>query len=369
MKIGARRLQRAGGSGAELWVARFGAGAMVLGGAWLVWNGVRPMPGGGGGEAASPAAVSPVAFPESDVEARSALLARVQGRNAFSADGLSWMSTRRAVAEDEPEEPAPADDGALSLTRGESGLKPETPAQVGMIKITPEEKLSSDVKKAREELFLRGIRSRLDGAMVAMIAMNSVDHAKYARTFAPGDVFVDEKHPKAQWRVVAVDAGQKLVVLSRSGENVVLSLYDQSEDARARLVSGGASATGAKVNARVTPTLVKQSEDEITAAMRAAGISDQEIASLLARARSDEALTAPAAPVTEPGVAAAGPSIEPAKSGAPEGIDSIFKMMFSGGTPPMDAHLAKPGQEPAEEASSSDEGDAEEDDDAGDTPE
>lgn len=343
MKISGKRLRRAGGAGPEAWVGRIGAGAIVLGGAWLAWNGMRSLPGAVAGEAASPTDVARVEFEASDVERRGALLARVEGRNAFSADGVAWMNVRPAVADERSGDDEPADE--VETTVAADGLRPATPVQVGTIRITPEDKLSSDVKKAREELFLRGIRSSLDGAMIAMIAMNSVDHAKYSRGFAAGDEFVDQKHPKAKWRVVAVDAGQKVVVLNRSGENVVLSLYDQSEDARARLVSSGVSATGAKVNARVMPTIVKQSEDEIAAAMRAAGIADEEIAALLARARSDEVLSAPVKAGTEggdpDGLNGTLPPIAPA-SEAPEGIDAIFKMMFSGGTPPMDAHLASP---------------------------
>ncbi|MCA9282991.1 MAG: hypothetical protein KDA30_13200 [Phycisphaerales bacterium] len=336
MKISGKRMRRAGGAGAESWVARMGVGAMVAGAAWAGWNGVRPIAGGGEGSALAPDAVSRLEFAASDVAARGELLARAGTGNMFAADRIPWTS-RRPVG---PGTDTNGDGNEEIVTPRTK--EPEPTTKVGVIQITPEGKLSSDVKKAREELFLRGIRSTLDGSIAAMIAMNSYENAKYAKVFRVGDEFVDSKYAKAKWRVEAVDAAQKVVVLSRSGETVALPLYDQSDDARARLVASGVRVGQSQTSATMVPRVERQSVEEIAAALRAAGVSDAEIAGLLARMRSDEVLSAPVKAGTEGG-APEGLDVTPAltapASGAPEGIDDIFKILFSGGAPPMDTNL------------------------------
>ncbi len=338
MRINGKRMRRAGGAGAESWVARIGVGAMVVGAAWAGWNGVRPIPGGGEGEAAAPGAVGRFVVADTDVEARGAMLARIGGDNLFAADRVSWMN-RRPVGPNADETEGGGDDEAVGV---KPPVEPERTTRVGVIQITPEGKLSSDVKKAREELFLRGIRSTLDGSVAAMIAMNSYENAKHAKVFRVGDEFVDSKYAKAKWRVEAVDAAQKVVVLSRSGETVALPLYDQSDDARARLVASGVRVGQSQTSATMVPRVERQSVEEIAAALRAAGVSDAEIAGLLARMRSDEVLSAPVKAGTEGGDPM-GLDVTPGHKApaaeAPEGIDDIFKILFSGGAPPMDTNL------------------------------
>jgi len=343
MKIGGKRLRRAGGAGAEAWVGRIGVGAIVLGAAWVGWNGLRPIAGGGEGSALAPDAVSRLEFAASDVAARGELLARAGTGNMFAADRIPWTS-RRPVG---PGTDTNGDGNEEIVTQ--RAKEPEPTTKVGVIQITPEGKLSSDVKKAREELRLHGIRSAADGSMVAMIAMNSHQNAKHARVFRVGDEFVDEKYAKAKWRVVAVDTAEKVVVLSRSGETVAIPLFDQSDEARARIAASGVRVGQASTNATMAPTIVHQSESEIMAALRDAGVSEEEIAGLLARMRSDEVLSAPAK--TEEGNASGLDGVlngtllapkAPAEGGPPDGIDEIFRMMFSGGTPPLDANLPKP---------------------------
>ncbi len=339
-RIGGKRLERAGGAGASAWTGRLSAGALVLSAGWVLWSGLRPLPAAEPTASIAPGAIAEVSLDGTPVEARQAMLARVASRNLFAPDGRPWTDRFAATPPDEDAEDEtggqPGTDDDVRVVRTDGGR----PRTGGGIVITDEKDVPDDVKKAREALRLRGIGAARDGALFAMVSIASEHDGKRSRVLREGDEFTDEKFKKAPWKVLAVDASEKSVVLGRSGVNVVLPLFESNGLMARASAPPTEGASAAPVRAIVRPAVEARSAEEIAADFKAAGFSDEEIATLLEAVRGKSPATA----------SVAAPADTRPQAKPPDGFEDIMKMMSSGMAPPIQRGGSAgdpPPQEPA----------------------
>jgi hypothetical protein len=308
-----RRLAQGPSAGmTHVWLARGASVLVVVAVAWVVIAALRPLPSAPAAEAPAPKALPPISFPASPLEERQSQLASLTDINIFDATGSQWTIVQAAPAEelaeteqvqiaDEPEERAPA--------IGESESAP-------IIAVTRERDLPDDVKQARQNIRLFGIRSTRDGSMLAMLQFRANESPEGAfREFRAGDVFTDPKYAREKWLVYHIDAFADVVYLRRSGATVALQLH--TEVALAMPVREAPPGT--------LPTVERATPEDVAERLRAAGIDEARIAEVVALMNDPNAEL----PAQQPAPSIlSSPIVEEAQEGDPtDRLSEIFKLM------------------------------------------
>lgn len=306
------------------WLTRGGVVLVALAAAWLVFCAVRPLPvpGRAGAPAIRPA--RPIEPPEITVAQRQKLLDSVMTTNWFSPTHQMWthqdITDQMAVQSKKPTKTAQRQTSKAD----ESATSNDPEAANGLLNTTSPDKLPDVLAKAYANLDLRGIRMRADGRLVAMLTTVQSPTRPATTPCAIGDSFTDEKFPDEAWKIVLIDATNDRVYLRRAGNTVQLPLWK----------SGGL--TVAKVDGENAAAPKGPSRDEIIAQLRAAGISEADIAETLRMAEStDDAKKPPPKPTDVQSLKAATERIE--KSSVPDdvkGVADVLKMMSSKNTGP-----------------------------------
>lgn len=315
-----RRLRPARHPGPDgaTWLFRASIAALVLAFAWLGIVALRPLPRPETPPVAELPDVRDVTIDRPSLAQRQSMLDRVQGENHFRLGRLPWTEGETAVAEGEEPETV---ESIVDRSR------PPRQTSMGDIVIDDPETLPDDVRKALTALALRGVRLTPDGEAVAMISKIHSGNQFACEDYVVGDTFTEPKNPQSEWRVEMIDPDRDLVVLHRSGRNVVLSMYEQSFAYAAR-------------SARPDPlagTVERRSRSQVAADLLEADRPTEEIKELL------DLIDAP----VEPGAAEPPPvdqvaaqpernaeAEKPTKAPPPsEGMRQLLLMMMSGRSP------------------------------------
>ncbi len=312
-------------------LAGLGALALLLAaGVWLVVAALAPLPD------TTPPNLPPV--PEvsappartAPIDQRRELVARLTADNPFAAGRRFWDANpapaQVATAETPPPVPATPPSGVERAAAGP-----------GSFMVTRREALPDDVRKALEGIELKQIHTDRDGALVARIGFVHSPQRETTLRFRVGDEFKDDANPQAQWTVQAIDDARKRVILRRSSHSVVLPLFATSlASAEAELEPASAAPApglGQTPAPRPEPTIVTRTRDEIITELRAANVSEEEIARLIALVDQP-----PVAAPGEAGAVVGRPPDQPADAAtaaaeagqaAPQGIEGILRMMTS----------------------------------------
>jgi len=354
--ISRARLRRAGppGAGAADWAARVAVLALALAGIWTLWTVLRPLPSPALRDGAEPSVDAPaIEFSSETSEQRRARLDELARQNRFAAGGMAW----KPKVDPLPEAPVVA--GAEGA---ETPAAPVTPTVKADSQLTPLDRVPDDVKQALAALELRGLLTDYDGTALAMISRVHNQSRSASTPYRVGDEFEEESNSQAKWRVVAIDWLGRRVLLSRSGVTVALALYKGQATIAAASAKAQAAATVEEASAPVVargkpdpqrtgvpgaPAVVIRDRVAALAELRAAGVSEEDIAAIAAAL--DEAQTKPAPAAAAQGEAA------PARSGPPPGMESILKLMQEQskqnaapqGDPPPDRPRRRPRSRPS----------------------
>lgn len=335
--VGRRRLRAPGvrGSDATVWLNRAAVAAIGLAVVWWGYAVLRPL--------AAPTAASEEAVPAipavnhdaAPVEIRSERLARLSEWNVFDAEREAWSGQR-----EKPTEPATADGQPAPAESVKPATRP-VPIDGRSIDVTEAEALPSDIKAALTGLMLRGIFAPPGGgeprALISRV--HAGPNPLVSDVFVVGDEFEDAQHPQAKWRVIAIDAAGRRVILQRAGVNAALDMYAAGVTAAA-----AAPATGAAITSG--PTVVIQTKEEAIAVLRAAKIPEEEIARLieLAEMSADDAAAALALEELAKGAPAKAEEGQPARRPPPAGLEAIAKLLQQ--TPEQMKTKKEEGEEP-----------------------
>lgn len=316
---------RAGGprnADAYVWAGRVAVGGAALAAIWLAFAALRPLP--------TPDAEPGVEFPApprlpetgAQLAERERLVAALSSANYFSPDRAMWK----------PHEPK-----ASAADATASGAAAETPPP--LVAPAPERPLEraanpfdriplTDPKTSRiaakiKEVELRGVYS-FGGDPAALISLTT-DPRRRAVSVRTGDAFGD-----GEWKLLAVDEHRDRVIVSRGGENFMLSLYPET------VASAGAArppVPAAEPPHAAGPRVTVRTPEQVRAELEKAGVPTEEIDALLAAAQSDPG-AAPSQPESPAAIAQspAGTGATPPASGDPEaaspaGLRSILKVM------------------------------------------
>ena len=257
------------------WLTRGAVALMVLSMLWLGFSIVRPLasPGDAGVPNIRPGRA--VAAPTITVAERQELLDAVRATNWFDPNHEWW--THQDIAGDNAQ-------GAPNKTdQSQAPEIAETPPRIidganatGLVLTAPGD-LPEKLAKAYANLELRGIRMRADGKLVAMISMVSSPARPATTSYAIGDTFTDAAFADDEWRVLLIDGSRDRVYLRRADKTVELPLWKNPVLTVASAADGASAA----------PT--GPSRDEIIAQLRAAGISEEQIAETLRMVYDGEA--------------------------------------------------------------------------------
>jgi len=264
------------------WALR-GALVLLAGAAvWFVVAIVRPMPTGG--EPTTPPIPALTAIPEhaASIDDRQRRLSSLNaGGNIFAGDRRNWPI--EIAADDGPGE-------TIELTTVRGNPDAMTPIEVGSTDIDQIElavNVSAAIRKRLEQLKLRGVFA-IGDRKTAMIGQKTNTASE---AYREGDTFDD-----GEWRVVAIDVERDRVILSRSGQNFELKLYD---------TGAVAAAPRASINATNTPGEVEigfTSLDKVAGELRDAGMPREQINELIALAQEQPGEdAAPAEEAADPG--------------------------------------------------------------------
>lgn len=308
-----------------------GLGAMALllaAGVWLVVAAIAPLPRAAAPNLPRVPEVSAPPARAAPIDQRRELVARLTADNPFAAGRRFWGANPAPsqVAEAEPQPPVPAPPPA-GVERAAAGP--------GSFMVTRRDALPDDVRKALEGIELKQIHTDRAGGLVARIGFVHSPQRDITARLRVGDEFKDDANPQAMWTVQAIDDARKRVILRRSSHNIVIPLFAGSL-ASAEVEpepTAAASAPGAEPAPRPEPTIATRTRDEIIQELRAANISEDEIARLAALIDQPPDAT-PAEPVAvvgrppdQPADAAA--AAADAGQSAPQGIEGILRMMTS----------------------------------------
>jgi len=307
-QIATERLTPGGLAGPDAmdWALR-GALVLLAGAAvWFVVAIVRPMPTGG--EPTTPPIPALTAIPEhaASIDDRQRRLSSLNaGGNIFAGDRRNWPI--EIAADDGPGE-------TIELTTVRGNPDAMTPIEVGSTDIDQIElavNVSAAIRKRLEQLKLRGVFA-IGDRKTAMIGQKTNTASE---AYREGDTFDD-----GEWRVVAIDVERDRVILSRSGQNFELKLYD---------TGAVAAAPRASINATNTPGEVEigfTSLDKVAGELRDAGMPREQINELIALAQEQPGEdAAPAEEAADP--EAKKVAIPPAM---PPGMVQLFKAMAEG---------------------------------------
>lgn len=295
------------------WLARAGAIALLLAIGWIAFAALRPLTLVSDAEAPRVRAARAVAPPVLSVAERTTHLNAVTASNWFAPDRMMWTHEDQQALLARSEDAKPKTDGAPSKASSATAID-ERP---GSIRVTRKEDLPDNLAKAFANLELKGIRSTSDDAMLAMITFVQSKARPATRSFAAGESFTDESFPSEAWKVVLIDAALDRVFLRREGSTVVLPLFGGDSEVVTEAALDGAP------EAAVDPGVVGASREEVVAQLRAAGISDEEIAELMRLADADLEPQAPEAAEIEKATEALGDREDLS------GIAGVLEMMKS----------------------------------------
>ncbi|MEO1129650.1 MAG: hypothetical protein AAFX05_08100 [Planctomycetota bacterium] len=309
-----RRLAQGPASGMmHVWLSRGAAALVVVAMAWVIVAALRPLPGTPVVEAPTPEALPPISFPASPLEQRQSQIAALSDINLFDATGSQWIIAQALLPEEasEPRQPELTEEPqerALVIAESESAP---------VIAVTRERDLPDDVRQARQNIRVFGIRSMRDGSMLAMLQFRASESRDGTfREFRAGDVFTDPKFAREKWLVYHIDAFANVVYLRRSGATVALPLH--AEVALAMPVREPPPGN-------VLPTVERATPEDVAARLRAAGIDEARIAEVVALMDDPDA----ARPAQQPAPSA--PSsviVEEAQEEDPtDRLSEIFKLM------------------------------------------
>lgn len=319
---------------AARWTARGGIALIALASAWLLFAAVRPLPTPDPIESDHPPPIPSVGQHAPSLDARREALARLGGVNLFDAERETWSARRR-------DDPKSADATKPAETKPPPAGTQGTSIGGQTIQVTKAEALPEDVKLALTGLALRGIYTA--PAATTPVALISRVHAGpnplLSDAFHEGDEFEDKQHPQAKWKVVAIDAAGRRVILQRGGINAVLSLYAAS----AAVASEPAKPTDAAKP--LGPTINLQTKEQVEAALRAANVSEEEIKRLLSLAEMapEEAATAAKLEALARAEKEAPNDQKPGRRSPPAGLEAIAKLLQQAPKPPEDAPPPPPG--------------------------
>lgn len=281
VRLPRRRLATAGArvTDAVQWTTRIGLIFLALAFSWWIFTALRPLPAPVFvDDLAAISPPSPAADDAAGVERRREILSRLNRENLFDAERMAW--TMRAEAPPESPQQAPA-----AQPTAAPGAAAESIAGKKLI-VTGPDSIPEDVKQALTGLALRGIflppGSQEPAALISRVHAGTNPLA--SDVFRAGDEFEDKQHPQAKWKVMAVDAPRRRVILQRSNINVALRLY--ATGAPAAPLSAAPEPESPK-----SPVLVARTRDEVEADLRAANLSEEQIRRLLqlAEMTDDEA--------------------------------------------------------------------------------
>jgi len=300
------------------WANVASGAAMVIGAVWVIVALTRPLPAAdvAGSAPIDPPARTPAPWASSDSSERATALAMLTAAgNIFAPDRAPWPE--RALADagvEAPEDPAaPADAPPEPVA---VAADPSQPPAYETIRVerTPPPAIDRELK----QLHLRGVLRT--GAGPAAVIQDAGDPATRGRALIlrPGEPF-----RAGDWRVVAIDADQRRVILSRSGVNVELSLYDIPAGAAVVRRPPGPVAPLAPPGVVVRTRTPEQARADLIAA----GLTEAEADEILRLAQETGATGA---------VAASPEPAAPALEGAPAVSDdmrALLEMMAKGVNP------------------------------------
>ncbi|MBL8745544.1 MAG: hypothetical protein JNK58_04215 [Phycisphaerae bacterium] len=301
------------------WTTRGGLVLIAIALTWMLITLWRPLDGTDRSESERPPTIPSLELASEAPNSRRELLARIGDVNLFDAEREAWSPRRR----DEPKNPQSAE---TAEARKPPAAGTQTATIAGQtVQVTKAEALPEDVKAALTGLALRGIYTPPSSS--APIALISRVHAGpnplVSDAFRAGDEFEDKQYPQAKWKVIAIDAVGKRVILQRAGINAVLPLYASSTLASESV----GKAPGAAKPAGTSITL--QSRQEVEAALREAKLGDEEIQTLLRLAEMEPDAAAAAAKLEAIARAEKNAPKDPAagRRPPPPGLEAIAKML------------------------------------------
>ncbi|MBL0928220.1 MAG: hypothetical protein IBJ11_11315 [Phycisphaerales bacterium] len=271
------------------------------------------------------------------IEARQQHLAGLSKDNIFAPDRAFWTA---------PGTPAATGPAGPGGARVQHAATPPAPPP------TPDDpsRLPDDVRQALAALQLTGIYlsrperraeqpdAPAQPALVAFIAHgNPIQQGGVQRprvhAYREGQDFTDERFPQAAWRIRAIDGKANRVLLERSGSTAALTMFKTLAPPAG---PPSASAPPSPAPAAAKPVdLVIKSREQILGELRAARVSEADIAELMADL--DRAAGKPAPAPATPTVSA------PDTTDAPPGLEALLRAMVTNTAPDGSA----PGSAPA----------------------
>lgn len=307
-------------------------GALLVAGAWCAWEWTRPLATTTTDHTPAIPALPDLALHRATIDERADRLARLATHNPFDDEHAFWVQKVADAPDDDAPEPSPRD--IQPPPRQIQDIIEQARASEP-VRLTAEEDLSDNVKKARDNLELRGLFVDRAGTPVAMIGYKQSKNRGSTLPSRPGESFVDPSNNQAPWVLARIETGARRVVLVRSGNTIALDLYpDAPFVARTdpdRPVSTYTPSEG-------TPTIEARTRDEIVADLRAGQVSERDILAVL------QLMDIPAEGIETPVTIVNQPepldpeAVEEATTGAPGGLEDLLKFMAEGNERRRKAH-------------------------------
>lgn len=324
------------GADAMDWSLRAALALLGVSAIWFVFVAVRPLPTGEAQATPTIPAIAAIRNAPAPIDERQSRLASLNsGGNIFATDRRNWPVHLVNA-------PATADDPGASTGRGTTQAPATGITSAGDIdSIELTDNASAAVKKRLDQLKLRGVFV-IGGKAAVMIGQKTNPGSEVYRV---GDTLDD-----GEWRLVAIDDDRDRVILSRSGQNFALNLYDTGT------ATGDTASPRSAINATPATGEVEidfTSLDKVAAELREAGLPGDQINELLTLAMDQpgaEASPVEPKPNADPNADKAKPvAIPPAM---PPGMVQLFKAMAEGSReavspPPATVPDAKPADPPA----------------------
>ena len=299
------------GADAMDWALRAGLALLGLSALWLVLAVVRPLPGGAAQPPPPIPSIAAIHHATAPISQRQSRLASLDsGGNIFASDRRNWP-VHIASAPAPGDEPGPPGGRKAPQTPSMSAA---SAGDIDSIELT--DNASAAVKKRLDQLKLRGVYVA-NGVAAAMIGQKTNPGSESYRV---GDTLDD-----GEWSLIAIDDLRDRVILSRSGQNFELNLYDTPSFARAN--PGPRSAINA-TNAPGDVEIDFTSLDKVASELREAGLPRDQINELITLAQEQTA--ADADTERKAGDAPADPTPAALVPAMPPGMVQLFKAMAEG---------------------------------------
>lgn len=243
--------------------------ALAASAAWLGWSALRPAPAVIAN--APPVPITPKlgeARPLPQAERRR-LVQLLSAGDAFRVEAarLAAATAEDAAAGADPSGAAaqtPAD-RPRNITIDTSGATP--------VELTAPEDVPNDLRDAFFNLQLVAVHMSRSGTPYATISLRS-NKEQSPLPLVAGAEFTDPKYEKAPWSIVRIDPARHRVIVARDGENFAMDLFPLE----ARIVAGDVALDPAKGEVIIAYATI----DDVLADLRADGISEEDIADLVA---------------------------------------------------------------------------------------